>query len=474
MPRYASCTTVEATTSDGGPSATRGAVVQHHHPVGEASHDVHLVFARRIVLSPCRRIASMRSRITGTSSTLIPAVGSSNMKTGGLEREQDGDLQLALVAVVQRRGGGGGAGGELDRGRESPRRVNKIGGATPPCRAYGTRSPRAACTARRTFSSTVQVGEKLGQLEGPAHAAPHPRRCRQPRDPFAAQQDIAGGGPELAGDQVEIRRLAGSRWGPTIAVSVPAVERARKRGPPRPVRRNGTSVQPFLEPERHRSPAWCSPECPCLRCRIHGVSTGHRPGTIRRAWSGGTRTSIAAPGGPACGTARGPSDCRMPCPSMAAISASRCRWSLLVFSRAAASPSAVTMPLGDEEVGRLAGALRVLGNQASRSGVLRNLVVVVGGALHPFERGHGLSKISAPERQVAAGGRRWTPSRSGFMGGGVCHRDRRRPTSRTAPCGPARTQRVQDALHRCGEVGGGGGSILFMARCARRSASAPP
>ena len=40
--------------------------------------------------------------MTGTSSTLMPAVGSSNMKNSRLEREQDRDFELALIAVRQR------------------------------------------------------------------------------------------------------------------------------------------------------------------------------------------------------------------------------------------------------------------------------------------------------------------------------------------------------------------------------------
>ena len=40
--------------------------------------------------------------MTGTSSTLMPAVGSSNMKIFGSQREQHRDFELALVAVRER------------------------------------------------------------------------------------------------------------------------------------------------------------------------------------------------------------------------------------------------------------------------------------------------------------------------------------------------------------------------------------
>jgi len=46
----------------------------------------------------------IRSRITGTSSTDLPAVGSSNIQHVRLERHHDRDLSFALVAVRQRRG----------------------------------------------------------------------------------------------------------------------------------------------------------------------------------------------------------------------------------------------------------------------------------------------------------------------------------------------------------------------------------
>src|SRR5262249_21852137 len=61
----------------------QAAIVQHDDAVGQALHHLHLVLDQQDRFVTRRFQLLMRSRMTGTSSTDMPAVGSSNMNTCG-------------------------------------------------------------------------------------------------------------------------------------------------------------------------------------------------------------------------------------------------------------------------------------------------------------------------------------------------------------------------------------------------------
>ena len=178
----------------------------------------------------------IRSRITGASAAFMPAVGSSNMKTLRLQRHQQRHLELALVAVRQ--------------ARHRARRACRPGAPSPGSRrraAVSARwslqmlhrlSPRrcapsrVACTARRTFSSTVRFGKQIGELEGAAQPrARARRRAAARRASSPVERHRARARRELAGDQVEVGGLAGA---------VGADDRGQRAG----LRRRRTRVRP--------------------------------------------------------------------------------------------------------------------------------------------------------------------------------------------------------------------------------------
>ena len=55
-----------------------------------------------------------------------------------------------------------------------------------------------------------QLRKHFGDLKGAGDAAPHPARRQQTGNVFAIENDLTGGLPEKAADQVEERRLAGA------------------------------------------------------------------------------------------------------------------------------------------------------------------------------------------------------------------------------------------------------------------------
>ena len=148
--------------------------------------------------------------MVGTSSTLMPAVGSSNMKMSGSSASRIATSSLrwspcGSAAARVRPAPSGRTCGEDVFGRR-----DEIACASAIERDRSRPAPRLACTARRTFSRTVRFGNRLVSWK----ARPMPRRVRaatrEPRDVVRRREHAAGGRPELAGDQVEVGRLAGA------------------------------------------------------------------------------------------------------------------------------------------------------------------------------------------------------------------------------------------------------------------------
>ena len=68
---------------------------------------------------------------------------------------------------------------------------------------------------RRQFGETyilgdAEAGKKISELEGPANPAIRPLRRAQARDVGAVEDDRAAARAQLAGDEIEIGRLAGA------------------------------------------------------------------------------------------------------------------------------------------------------------------------------------------------------------------------------------------------------------------------
>ncbi len=158
------------------------------------------------VLSPWSLMWWISSRMIGTSSMLMPAVGSSNIRTCGSRASRIATSSFRCSPCES----------------EAARACRRSASATR-CRKYSafsisstcpdqsdTRlSPRPArlCTARRTFSITVRFGKRFVELERPPDAAPRALRGAQARDVLAEQPHRSRARAQLPGHQVEIRGL---------------------------------------------------------------------------------------------------------------------------------------------------------------------------------------------------------------------------------------------------------------------------
>ena len=240
----------------------------------------------------------MRSRITGTSSTLMPAVGSSNMKTSRLERHQDRHFELALVAVRQSAAAG------ASRCRRGWPRAMKCVGLLDPARV-GCSSARArssaAAGARLHGEAHVlehgEVGEQIGELERAADAARRARAAPQPRDVLAVEQHRAGGRRQLARDQVEVGGLAGAVRADDRGERARRGRRSSRAStatwPPKRIVRSRVSRTGWL---RHRRCA-AMPGCGCARVpaaaqRLLRIGTGISSAGISRTSSSRSHSSF--------------------------------------------------------------------------------------------------------------------------------------------------------------------------------------
>jgi hypothetical protein len=131
-------------------------------------------------LSFCCLISWISSRITGTSSTLMPAVGSSNMKISGSSARRDRDLELPLVAVRELRRERGGRSLSV-RARGNARRARSAR------RAGSTSRPGSAHPGARLHREAARFPARSGteqvrQLERAAHSLARCDRRRAARN----------------------------------------------------------------------------------------------------------------------------------------------------------------------------------------------------------------------------------------------------------------------------------------------------
>ena len=101
-PRYACCTTGEEITCSGSPSAIKRAVVQHDDAVRQLAHHVHLVLDQQDGLAGLRLQSA--DQVEDHRHFIDAHAGGRFVEHVDLrvERHQQADLQLALVAVRQR------------------------------------------------------------------------------------------------------------------------------------------------------------------------------------------------------------------------------------------------------------------------------------------------------------------------------------------------------------------------------------
>ena len=141
-----------------GPLGEHRTGLQHRHPVGERADDVH------VVVDEARRCGPLATRLTSamvrsTSSTPMPAVGSSSSSSAGVEREGEGELEGALLPVGERAGEHPGPVGEADLVEQVHRRAagtgaSASGSARTGSRARSARPGRARRGRRATSGRT--------------------------------------------------------------------------------------------------------------------------------------------------------------------------------------------------------------------------------------------------------------------------------------------------------------------------------
>ena len=159
--------------SAGSPSATRAPLCSTTMRSASERTTSILCSTSRTVASPRCLMSWMRSSTVGTSSTLMPAVGSSNMRTFGSMR--DAEARLRACAGRHARGPSARRGAcPKDAPVPGPLRPSRSG--RDACSRFETATsphPARLCTARRTFSSAGQLRKQVGELEG----APEPAAC---------------------------------------------------------------------------------------------------------------------------------------------------------------------------------------------------------------------------------------------------------------------------------------------------------
>ncbi len=163
-PKYASCTTGEAITVAGSPSATRAPLCNTMMRSASSRTTSILCSTNRMVLVLSFLSARIRFRMTGASSWLMPAVGSSNMYTAGssamskatssLRWSPCGRLATVCACLSRMDTASRMVCARSVSARWSLQMLHKFKPrkCAPTC---------VACTARRTFSSTDKFGNKL-------------------------------------------------------------------------------------------------------------------------------------------------------------------------------------------------------------------------------------------------------------------------------------------------------------------------
>ena len=183
------------------------ALVEHGDAVGQLEHHPH------VVLDQHDRVAAVAVQAADQAGDLVgllvahPRGRLVQQQQPRLQRQRHRDLGGALIAVRHLAHQPVGLGGETGQCHDAAdlaphrgRRVLPEPGAQPVAGADLDRD--AHVLAHR------ELGKDLRHLEGAAHAELDALLRRQPRDRPAVEHDLARGGREEAGDQVEERRLA--------------------------------------------------------------------------------------------------------------------------------------------------------------------------------------------------------------------------------------------------------------------------
>src|SRR5664279_4477419 len=214
-------------TSAGSPSATSWPLCRTMMRSASSRTTSILCSTSRIVLSRARLSSRIRSRITGTSSTLMPAVGSSNMYTLGSSA-----ISIATSSFLWSPCGRLLAGAST----RSPRRT-----CSTSARARSSASLRSSqtenrlrpswrfdCTASLTFSSTLRFGNSCVSW----NARPRPRWVRAGTVSPVMSAPSSQTEPAMARSWPEIRLkyvVLPAPFGPTIAVRVPGAKAQETR-----------------------------------------------------------------------------------------------------------------------------------------------------------------------------------------------------------------------------------------------------
>jgi hypothetical protein len=125
----------------------------------------------------------------------------------GLERQQDRDLELALVAVRQGRRDRVRTIGQRHRGKVLARAIGQFA-MRRGAREHVERLAALHLHGQPHILERAEIGKQIRELERAPQTQPRAPRGREPGDVMSVQLHGARGRRQLAGDQVEIGRLA--------------------------------------------------------------------------------------------------------------------------------------------------------------------------------------------------------------------------------------------------------------------------
>src|SRR5215203_1044406 len=209
------------------PVGHEGTVVQDHDAVGERAHHVHLVLdeehrAVAALLDLGDEVEDGRHLVDAHAGRRL--VEHEHLR---LQRQEQRDLELALVAVRE------GLRGELAAVGEAHLLEDRLGlvdevAPVAPQRQRRPPCPGPALDREPHVLERRELRKQVRQLERAAEPLSRAQRRRQAGHVLAVDEDLAGGGAQLARDEVEVGRLAGP-VGADDRRERPLMERARDR-----------------------------------------------------------------------------------------------------------------------------------------------------------------------------------------------------------------------------------------------------
>src|SRR5262249_4834130 len=124
-----------------------------------------------------------------------------------LEREQDADLELPLVAVRKLGGERRAAPGERDALEVALGALGELD-MRAPHRDEIEAEARARLPREAHIAENGEIGKEIGELEGATHALPRAHRRRRARNVLAVEQHLPARRRQLPRDEVEVGGLA--------------------------------------------------------------------------------------------------------------------------------------------------------------------------------------------------------------------------------------------------------------------------